>query len=234
MRGEKADRDALLFLMPIVAGSFLLIISNFTRLTIHVYKAEELMRLEQAQQRNAPENVEKYSFCKEVMKYFCQCCMCRKHSEEEEEDPPKRSLAFESFIQSSLWVAIYMLIYIPPVVVFAANARGKSPPKPKIQKTRRVYPQLKDAPYWVVFVIVLFSGGECPKEIDFGSSYTNHSSSPPEPTPEEEEADAEKKRISQMTPSENEQALRDMIGDEDIFSNDFWLKHFGHCSKFRQ
>lgn len=54
MRGEKADRDALLFLMPIVAGSFLLIISNFTRLTIHVYKAEELMRLEQAQQRMHP------------------------------------------------------------------------------------------------------------------------------------------------------------------------------------
>ena len=74
IRGEKADRDGLFFLAPVVAGSFLLIISNFARLTIHVYKAEELMRLEQAQQRNVPEVTEKYSFCKEVMKYFCSCC----------------------------------------------------------------------------------------------------------------------------------------------------------------
>ncbi|GFH53211.1 predicted protein [Chaetoceros tenuissimus] len=43
--------------------------------------------------------------------------------------------------------------------------------RPKAQQVRRNFPEIADLPYFVLLLIVIFSGGETPKEIDLGSSY---------------------------------------------------------------
>ena len=65
IRGENASTDAILFVGTITLTSFLLVITNFMRLTAHVYKAEELIRLEKALDRGE-ETVEKHGLCKET------------------------------------------------------------------------------------------------------------------------------------------------------------------------
>ncbi|GFH46252.1 hypothetical protein CTEN210_02726 [Chaetoceros tenuissimus] len=236
VRGKHANLDAILLYAPIVFCAGMLIMSNFTRLTIHVYRAEQMMRLERAQQSNANENdkdsAENYSFCKEIMAYTCGRC-CRRSSNRDEEQAP-RTLAFESFIQSSLWVAVFVMINIPPVSIFFFKAGGLPFDKldfavwgistltplggafniftytrPKVQKSRRVYPQLEDAPYWVLFLIVVFSGGETPKEIDLYSN-SNREGRSPNPSNENHEEDIANRNIDA----------------ENIFTSDFWLKHF--------
>lgn len=186
-----------------------------------------MMRLEKAQQSNANEtngdSIENYSFCKEIMAYTCRCC---RRSSNNDEDQTTRTLAFESFIQSSLWVAVFLLINSPPISTIFFKAGGMqfdqldfavwgiitltplggafnifTYTRPKVQKTRRVYPDLEDAPYWVLFLIVVLSGGETPKEIDFYS---------PDPINDNHGEDA-----------------------ENIFTSDFWLKHFNINSSQR-
>ena len=206
IRGENANKDGIFLASSISFVVFNLIILNFTRLTNHIYKAEKLMRLESAMQNGNDSNDDaaKYSFCKEVTQYFCGCCFRRgnkKDVEEEENAPnqtPKHSLAFESFIQSGLWVAIFLIVYVPVVLVFGMKAMGVARPpwllwgpsiltpiggalnifvytRPKIEKMKRVFPEVADAPYYGLFLIVLFSGGKCPKEIYFGSSVQEES-----------------------------------------------------------
>jgi hypothetical protein len=43
--------------------------------------------------------------------------------------------------------------------------------RPKVQQVRRNFPEIEDASYVCLLLIVIFSGGETPKEIDLGSSY---------------------------------------------------------------
>lgn len=117
----------VIYFGSIVFYAGMLIMSNFTRLTIeiHVYRTEQMMRLEKNQQRNANENngdsIENYSFCKEIMVYICRCC---RRSSNNDENRTTRTLAFESFIQSSLWVAVLLLINLPPVSIFFFKPGG--------------------------------------------------------------------------------------------------------------
>ncbi|GFH53386.1 predicted protein [Chaetoceros tenuissimus] len=43
--------------------------------------------------------------------------------------------------------------------------------RPKVQQVRRNFPEIAHMNYVVHLLIVIFSGGETPKEIDLGSSY---------------------------------------------------------------
>ena len=47
--------------------------------------------------------------------------------------------------------------------------------RPKVQHVRRKFPEIAHLPYIVLLLIVIFSGGETPKEIDLGSSYEEES-----------------------------------------------------------
>ena len=47
--------------------------------------------------------------------------------------------------------------------------------RPKVQQVRRKFPEIAHLPYIVLLLIVIFSGGETPKEIDLGSSYEEES-----------------------------------------------------------
>ena len=183
-RGESANRDAIFLAASITFVVFNLIIFNFTRLTSHVYNAEKLMRLENAMQNGANDDSVKYSFCKEVTQYFCGCFRANTKDVEQEENTPNQqqapshSLAFGSFIQSGLWVTIFIIIYVPSILVFGLKAIGVARPpgllwgpsiltplggalnifvytKPKIEKMRRVFPEIADAPYFALFLIAL-------------------------------------------------------------------------------
>ena len=48
--------------------------------------------------------------------------------------------------------------------------------RPKVQQVRRNFPEIADLSYIVLLLIVIFSGGETPKEIDLGSSYDQEGS----------------------------------------------------------
>ncbi|GFH50196.1 hypothetical protein CTEN210_06672 [Chaetoceros tenuissimus] len=254
IRGESANRDAIFLAASISFVVFNLIIFNFTRLTSHVYNAEKLMRMENAMQnrRDLNDDAIKYSFCKEITQYFCGCCFraSKENVEQEENSPnqtPKHSLAFESFIQSSLWIAIFIIVYVPSILVFGLKAIGVARPpwllwgpsiltplggalnifvytRPKIEKMKRVFPEIEDAPYVALFLIVLLSGGECPKEIDLRS--TRHQEpgtdttgrKPPQENPDQVESFMD-------DDSRYERVMQELLG-ESIISTDSFLNFF--------
>ncbi|GFH50343.1 hypothetical protein CTEN210_06819 [Chaetoceros tenuissimus] len=244
IRGENANTDAFFLVVSIIFVVFTLIVSNFARLTNYVYKAEMLMRLEQVEQsaRGGQDNEIEvdYSFCKEVTKYFCSCCFRTTPGEEEEElEKESPSLAFESFVQSGLWISIFLLVYIPPTLAFGLKAMGLAHrpawlffgpstltplggalniivyTRPKIHKMRRKFPELEESPYFVLFLIVVFSGGECPKDIDFLNSWSE----------EEEESPNQENESSSIDDSTYERVMQDLLG-ESMISNDSLFKLF--------
>ncbi|GFH50341.1 predicted protein [Chaetoceros tenuissimus] len=92
---------------------------------------------------------------------------------------------------------------------------------------RRKFPELEESPYFVLFLIVVFSGGECPKEIDFlysseqeeegsMSDWKKKSSSPKHDEQDESFLDEY---------SSYEKFLQELLG-ESMISNDSLFKLF--------
>lgn len=237
IRGENANSDALFTTAATILTAFILIVSNFARLTYHVYGAEKMMRLEKAAQSNNG-YVDNYSFCGEIMKYFCGCCF-RTRKESEEEKKESRSLTFESFVQSGLYISVFIMVYIPPIIVFGSKAMGMTRPdwlfwlpsiatplggalnilvytRPKIQKVKRTFPEIADEPYVILLLVVIFSGGECPKEIDIYSSEDMVNG-------DSQAQSGEMKNFADN--SAYERGVKQLLG-EDIISNDSLLRHF--------
>ncbi|GFH46901.1 hypothetical protein CTEN210_03375 [Chaetoceros tenuissimus] len=183
VRGKHAPIDALLFLALPMIISFLLLFANLFRFTNYIYAEEKLMRLESEHNANSG-NQEKTKILKSML-----CCFRRKDQNTSATGIRGRSLGAEALLQSSLYVFAYFLCFIAPIIIFIYIAVGKPRPvwflwgaavfsplggffniliytRPKIQKARRKFPEVENAPWFVLFLAVIFSGGECPKEID--------------------------------------------------------------------
>lgn len=153
-----------------------------------------------------------------------------------EQQTKPQSLAFESYVQSSLWVSVFLLVYVPGIIVFGCKAASIILPtrffwfpsiitplagslnifvytRPKVQKLRRKF-ELEHCPYYQLFLIVLLSGGECPKEVDMQVTL--------KPNVNDCENVNEKDQSS-MNESLYENVIQE-LRDESSISNDSFLK----------
>ncbi|GFH53409.1 hypothetical protein CTEN210_09885 [Chaetoceros tenuissimus] len=119
------------------------------------------------------------------------CCGCRRNK-------THNTLTRQALVQSSFYIVTFLIIYSLPTITYTVNEwYGKIPTwflwipsilypvnglftmliftRPKVQHVRRKFPEIAHLPYIVLLLIVIFSGGETPKEIDLGSSYEEES-----------------------------------------------------------
>ena len=107
----------------------------------------------------------------------------------------KQSLTRKALIQSSMYIVTFFVTYSSVIIVFLLlEFNGGNVPiwirwlqsalyplnglftmliytRPKVQQVRRNFPEIADLSYIILLLLVIFSGGETPKEIDLGSSY---------------------------------------------------------------
>ena len=89
---------------------------------------------------------------------------------------------------------------------------------------KRVFPEIEDATYFALFLIVLLSGGECPKEIDMRSTRhqepdTNTTGrKPPQENPDQVESFMD-------DDSRYDKVIEELLG-ESIISTDSFLNFF--------
>lgn len=81
---------------------------------------------------------------------------------------------------------------------------------------KRTFPEIADEPYVILLLVVIFSGGECPKEIDIYSSEDMVNG-------DSQAQSGEMKNVADN--SAYERGVKQLLG-EDIISNDSLLRHF--------
>jgi len=191
IRGENAPKDSIYTVVLPLVLSFFAIFVNLFRLTIHVYFEEKLLR-ESRQSDNAGTEVDKNTSgcCRRYSRH--QGIETEPPSDEENQFPPNqaKSLAMQSLGQSSLYICAYIIVNFFPIIAYVFAAIGKPQPdfvhwglslfwplggffniliytRPKVDKIRRVYPEFSNVSWFVLFLVIVLSGGEVP-EIDLG------------------------------------------------------------------
>ena len=190
IRGQHAPTDAILItVIPFLLAFFMLIV-NFSRLTIYVYSEERKMRLSSRRSADSDSRWERF---KSVI--FCdssgrQATRDRGQPQQDQDQTRNQSLAMQSLVQSSLYIFAYFIAYFIPVLSYIFSVIGKPRPlwmfwgasivwplggffnifiynRPKVTATRRAHPEVYAHRSWlVVFLVVIFSGGEVPTNVD--------------------------------------------------------------------
>lgn len=195
IRGQHAPTDAILItVIPFLLAFFMLIV-NFSRLTIYVYSEERKMRL--SSRRSADNNSRWKRFKSVIFLWDSSGCRATGDSDQPQQDQDQtrnQSLAMQSLVQSSLYIFAYFISYIVIVLAYIFSVIGKPRPlwmfwgastafalsgfynifiytRPKVIATRRAHPEVYAHRSWlVVFLVVIFSGGEVPTNVDFEHS----------------------------------------------------------------
>jgi len=217
-RGQDSSFDALYILVIPFLLTFLVLIVNLMRLTVHVFLEERSLynnntakrRMKKDQQpqdhnENEPSSLRKS--CWEIFALLtCSCFLTQsiqeiiddtaRNAESQEVDAPldtsHQSLAMQSLVQSSLYIFAFIFSYSIIVINFVMAAVGYQCPneifwwiasifwplgglfnifiytRPKISVIRRNVPGASEELWITLLLVVIFSGGEVPCEIDFG------------------------------------------------------------------
>jgi hypothetical protein len=191
VRGKNTTIDTLVIVLVPFLLTFFTLIINLLRLTVYVYYEERNMRLS----RGGPDEGDNVGSCWNKLKasIFCRTnCNRREIDSRGQSTYPRRqrSLAMQTLGQSSLYILAYFITYFSVVVgvILAALGTGAHPlwnqwigaifwplggffniviyTLPKVSKFKRLNPAYSNFPWIVIFIAVLFSGGEVP-EVDY-------------------------------------------------------------------
>jgi hypothetical protein len=195
-RGQNANQDAVfIFAIPFIA-TFFMLVANLLRLTIHVHLEERLMRTD-TRHGTTNDTTERNgdTFRSKAAVFFC--CSRSQQSDDPQHDQGNsssaqtQSLAMQSLVQSSMYVASFFLVYSSPILVIANAVTGIIQPnwvkwnssifwplggffniliytRPKVAAMRKTYPEYAHFSWFVIFLFVVFSGGEVPAGMHIG------------------------------------------------------------------
>ena len=192
IRGKNAPKDSIFtVVLPLVLSCFAIIV-NLVRLTIHVYFEEKMLQKSRQSDSAGAEIDDSNGCCRRHSRH--QEIETEPPSDQENLTPQNqaKSLAMQSLGQSSLYICACILVNFFPIVAYIFAAIGKPRPdfvhwgvslfwplggffniliytRPKVTKMRRVYPELSHFSWFVLFLVIVVSGGEVP-EIDLGSN----------------------------------------------------------------
>jgi len=196
IRGQNSPKDSVLLVAVPVALTFVMLIVNLVRFTLHVRSEERLIRLEarRSNRDNADPSEARSSDrdnadfseagCKDKLKATIVCCCNSEQSDPQDQDTTQ-SLSMQSLVQSSLYIFAYFLTYSGPILKLIMSASGIARPtwvkwlvsilwpfggffniliytRPKVFAMRKMYHQHAHTSWFIVFLRVVFSGGEVP------------------------------------------------------------------------
>ena len=219
IRGQNAPKYAMVIFGVPGALTFLMLVANLVRLTIHVHLEERLMRADTIHNTNEDTGGGSGGTLRsKAAVFFC----CNRSHQHQSDDPQHdhgntsaqaQSLAMQSLVQSSMYIASFFLVYSAPIVVVGMAVAGKSRPdwvlwdsaifwplggffniliytRPKVAAMRKAYPEYSHVSWLVFFLAVVFSGGEVPRGMHIGCEDESSSAEPPvllEQTPQNDD-----------------------------------------------
>ena len=219
IRGQNAPKYAMVIFGVPGALTFLMLVANLVRLTIHVHLEERLMRADTIHNTNEDTGGGSGGTLRsKAAVFFC----CNRSHQHQSDDPQHdhgntsaqaQSLAMQSLVQSSMYIASFFLVYSAPIVVVGMAGAGKSRPdwvlwdsaifwplggffniliytRPKVAAMRKAYPEYSHVSWLVFFLAVVFSGGEVPRGMHIGCEDESSSAEPPvllEQTPQNDD-----------------------------------------------
>ena len=201
IRGQNAPKDSVFLVAVPVALTFVMLIVNLLRFTLHVHSQERLIRLaagrsnrdnaDSSEARCSDRDIDDSNIagCKDKLRAAFICCCNSKQSDPQDQDTTQ-SLSMQSLVQSSLYIFAYLLTTSGPILVLIMSATGIPRPtwviwlvsifwpfggffniliytRPKVSAMRKMYPQHAHTSWFVVFLLVIFSGGEVPSDNNF-------------------------------------------------------------------
>ena len=197
IRGQNAPKDALLIIFIPLLITFCMLIANLVRLTIYVHLQERLMRAEHTRQHVTTTNDTSTGRSGDTIRskaagFFRSCCNKSQQSDHPQHDQGNissaqqtQSLAMQSLVQSSMYIAAFFLVYSTLIVFVVMAVAGISRPdwnkwlssifwplggffniliytRPKVAAMRKTYPEYANLSWHILFIVVVFSGGEVP------------------------------------------------------------------------
>jgi len=194
IRGQNAPKDALLITGIPFALTFLMLVTNLVRLTIHVHLQERLMNAQHTRHGTTPNDTSTGrrggTIRSKAAGFFC--CNTSQQSDDPQHNQGNtssaqqtQSLAMQSLVQSSMYIAAFCLAYSAVILFIVMAVAGISRPdwikwltsifwplggffnilvytRPKVAAIRKTYPQFANLSWFILFLVVVFSGGEVP------------------------------------------------------------------------
>ena len=187
VRGEKASLASLFLLVLPVMLSFVMIIINLARFTFHVYRQEQMFKPTNQEPTNGGSDGNGRT------NGASSAADVDSNIRDEDSRIVSGSLAKQSLVQSSLYIASFIICYFAPIITIIMTALRIPPPawtvwcvsifwplggffniliytRPKVSRVKESNPEYSRV---YVFLIVVLSGGEVPTEIDFGDNQNN-------------------------------------------------------------
>ena len=188
IRGENAPKDSVFLVAVPFALTFVMLIVNLLRFTLHVYSQERLIRLEA--RRSDRDNADSSQGCKDKLKAAIIGCCNSKESDPQDQDTTQ-SLSMQALVQSSLYIFAYFLAYSGPILVSIMSVSGMARPRwvswlgaifwpvggffnvliytrPKVSAMQKMYPVVRKHSSWfAIFLLIVFGGGEVPTNLKF-------------------------------------------------------------------
>ena len=200
-RGQNAPKDSVFLITVPIILTFVMLIVNLLRFTLHVHSQERLIRLaagrsdrdnaDSSEARCSDRDIDDSDIagCKDKLRAAFVCCCNSKQSDRQDQDTTQ-SLSMQSLVQSSLYILAYFLTTSGPILGTIMLVTGIPRPtwvkwlvaifwpfggffniliytRPKVSAMRKMYPQHANTSWFVVFLLVIFSGGEVPSDNNF-------------------------------------------------------------------
>jgi hypothetical protein len=186
VRGKKASLASLFLAVLPVILSFAMIIINLARFTFHVYRQEQMFKPTNQEPTNGGSDGNGYIDRTSSAAADAEITIIRDKGRTRRGVPG--SLAKQSLVQSSLYIASFIICYFGPIITMIMTALRIPPPawtvwcvsifwplggffniliytRPKVSRFKESNPEYSRV---YVFLIVVLSGGEVPTEIVFG------------------------------------------------------------------
>lgn len=171
-------------LIPFVIG-FSCVIVNLTRFTLYIYREEKRMLNEAASRMKREKSNDGENNADEEIISADEAI--------EEENKPDDSVPYElarqALVQSSLYISVFVLCYIGPLIALVLRViTGRLPDfyflfislfspllgflniliytRPKIQAVRKLFPQYENSLWIKIFFLVIVNGGEVPDAME--------------------------------------------------------------------
>jgi hypothetical protein len=186
-RGQNAYFASLFLAVLPVALSFVTIIINLARFTFHVYQQEQMFKPTNQEPTNGGSDGNGRT------NGASSAADVDSNIRDEDSRIVSGSLAKQSLVQSSLYIASFIICWFGPTITAIMVAFRMPPPawtflcvsifwplggffniliytRPKVSRYKESNPEYSRI---YVFLIVVLSGGEVPTEIDFGDNQNN-------------------------------------------------------------
>ena len=186
VRGQNAYLAALILLVLPFLLSFTMIVINLARFTFHVYQQEQMFKPTNQEPTNGGSDGNGYIDRTSSAAADAEITIIRDKGRTRRGVPG--SLAKQSLVQSSLYIASFIICWFGPTITAIMVAFRMPPPawtflcvsifwplggffniliytRPKVSRYKDSNPEYSRL---YVFLIIVLSGGEVPTEIDFG------------------------------------------------------------------